>query len=194
MKNSIDLADEYVKKIAKFSTVIINDALKSFMINGQCLDLQLMNIKSDGHFCARVFTVQFLPCGTPDARTPNGDIDDYLDSVPPSYAIAIDNRGHLNDSVWNSELSVKALEKHIAATIIDGACHQEGPSDSIYPLYAKGTQVRSGKNRVRVEAFNLPVVIAGVRVECDDIMVGDNHGVVVVPRDYIGLVLGYLNK
>ena len=192
MKNTIDFADEYVKKISKFSTSIINDALQSLMINGQCLDLQMMNMKSNGHFCARVFTVQFLPCGTPDARTPNGDIDDYLDSV--SYAIAIDNRGHLNDSVWNSQLSVKALEKNIAATVIDGACHQEDASDSIYPLYAKGTQVRSGKNRVRVEAFNLPVVIGGVRVECDDIMIGDTHSVVVVPRDYIGLVLGYLNK
>jgi regulator of RNase E activity RraA len=45
---------------------------------------------------------------------------------------------------------------------------------------------------VRVEALNLAVVIGGVRVECDDVILGDAQQVVVVPRDYIKIVLNHL--
>lgn len=56
-------------------------------------------------------------------------------------------------------------------------------------MFALGTYSRNGKDRVRVEAYNLPVVIGGVRVECDDIMLGDDDGLVVIPRDHLAAVL-----
>jgi hypothetical protein len=38
------------------------------------------------------------------------------------------------------------------------------------------------------QAFNLAVVIGGVRVECDDLIVADHNGLVAIPRDYIQAV------
>ncbi len=42
---------------------------------------------------------------------------------------------------------------------------------------------------MRVEAYNLPVVIGGARVGCDDILLGDEDGLVVIPRDHLAPVL-----
>lgn len=58
-----------------------------------------------------------------------------------------------------------------------------------FPLFALGRHSRNGKDRVRVEACNLPVVIGGVRVECDDILLGDEDGLVAIPRDHLAPVL-----
>lgn len=55
-------------------------------------------------------------------------------------------------------------------------------------MLARGRQAQHGAKRVRVEAFNLAIVMGGVRVECDDLIISDHNGLVVVPRDYIQLV------
>jgi regulator of RNase E activity RraA len=41
----------------------------------------------------------------------------------------------------------------------------------------------TGKDRVEVDAVQVPVSIAGVQVKPGDIVVGDDTGVVVIPRD-----------
>lgn len=43
--------------------------------------------------------------------------------------------------------------------------------------------MRTGKDRVQVEAANVPVSIGTARVCARDIVVADANGVVVVPRD-----------
>ena len=43
--------------------------------------------------------------------------------------------------------------------------------------------MRTGKDRVEVAAVEEPVDIAGVKVHPGDLIVGDDDGVVVIPRD-----------
>ena len=51
-----------------------------------------------------------------------------------------------------------------------------------YPIYTKGTYMVTGKDRVFVDKINEPVSISGVQVNPGDLIVGDNTGVLVVPR------------
>ena len=82
-------------------------------------------------------------------------------------------------------MSARALARGVAGVVIDGACRQDPGTQPQLPLLARGRQARHGTKRVRVEAFNLAIVIGGVRVECDDLLIADHNGLVVVPRDYI---------
>jgi regulator of RNase E activity RraA len=180
---------EYSKEFASLPTSAVGDALDQRGIKGHCKGLHALDPRA-GKLCGRVFTVQFLPCGTPDARTPDGDLGDYLDDVPAGYVIAIDNRANLDSSVWDDTLTRIARERGIAGTVVDGACRDSaGIARRQYPVFAAGTASRNGRHRVRVEAYNLPVAIGGVRVECDDILLGDEDGLVVIPRDHLGPVL-----
>lgn len=180
---------EYTKEFATLPTSTVSDALDRLGIKGQCTGVRALSPRG-AKLCGRAFTVQFLPCGPPDARTPNGDIGDYMDDVPAGYVVALDNRGDLESSVWDEVLTRRARERGVAGTVIDGACRdciRAGAQQ--YPLFALGTRSRNGKDRVRVEAYNLPIVIGGVRVECDDILLGDEDGLVVIPRDHLAPVL-----
>ncbi len=186
---SSEPVDEYTKEFALLSTSIVSDALDRLGVKGQCNGLHALSPLRT-KLCGRIFTVQFLPCGPPDARTPNGDIGDYIDDVPAGYVIAIDNRGNPDRCVWDAVMTRSARERGIAGTVIDGVCRDHARSGAPdFPLFALGPHSRNGKDRVRVEAYNLPVVIGGVRVECDDVLLGDADGVVVVPRDYLAQTL-----
>ena len=159
-----------VHSFAKLSTSVISDALDALGVHGQCTGIHPQATGSFTPFCGRAFTVQFLPCGTPDERTPSGGIGDYIDDVPEGYVIAIDNRERLDCCVWDSQV-------------------RQDPGDQPQlPLLARGRQASHGSKLVRVEAFNLAVVIGGVRVECDDLLCADQNGLVVIPRDYIQAV------
>jgi regulator of RNase E activity RraA len=129
-----------------------------------------------------------MPCGTPDERTPSGGIGDYIDDVPEGYVIAIDNRERLDCCVWDSQVNQRAVARGVTGVVIDGACRMDTDANPQLPVLARGRQARHGAKRVRVEAFNLAVVIGGVRVECDDLLIADHNGLVVIPRDYIQAV------
>lgn len=177
-----------VHSFAQLSTAVISDALDALGVHGQCTGFHPQVPGSVKAFCGRAFTVQFMPCGTPDERTPSGGIGDYIDDVPEGYVIAIDNRERLDCCVWDSQVSQRAVARGVAGVGIDGACRMDTDANRQLPVLARGRQARHGAKRVRMEAFNLAVVIGGVRVECDDLLIADQNGLVVIPRDYIQAV------
>ena len=177
-----------VHSFAQLSTAVISDALDALGVHGQCTGFHPQVPGSVKAFCGRAFTVQFMPCGTPDERTPSGGIGDYIDDVPEGYVIAIDNRERLDCCVWDNQVNARALARGVAGVVIDGACRMDTDANAELPVMARGRQARHGAKRVRMEAFNLAVVIGGVRVECDDLLIADQNGLVVIPRDYIQAV------
>ena len=177
-----------VHSFAQLSTAVISDALDALGVHGQCTGFHPQVPGSVKAFCGRAFTVQFMPCGTPDERTPSGGIGDYIVDVPEGYVIAIDNRERLDCCVWDSQVSQRAVARGVAGVVIDGACRMDTDANRQLPVLARGRQARHGAKRVRMEAFNLAVVIGGVRVECDDLIIADQNGLVVIPRDYIQAV------
>lgn len=177
-----------VQDFAALPPAAVSDALDRLGIRGHCKGVKALDPRSK--LCGRAFTVSFLPVGPADCRTPNGSLDAYLEDVPPGYVAVLDNRGHLDAAVWDKLLTRGAREQGIAGAVIDGACREsDTAAGTPWPVFACGTSARSAQDRVRVEACNLPVAIGGVRVECDDIVIADQDGVIVVPRERVGAVL-----
>jgi 4-hydroxy-4-methyl-2-oxoglutarate aldolase len=180
-----------VDELARYSPATVLEVLQKLGINAVCEKLDSRSAPS-ATFCGRAFTVQFMPCGTPDARTPNGNLTDYLYDVPAGYVLALDNRGRADVSVWGDEMARLAIQRGIAGVVVDGASDPQSPELPPFHLVSRSRQGQTGANRVRVEALNLAVVLGGVRVECDDVILGDAQQVVVVPRDYLKIVLNHL--
>ena len=58
-----------------------------------------------------------------------------------------------------------------------------------YPVFSKDHWMRTGKDRVQVEATNVAVNIGDARVQPGDIVRGDADGVVVIPKEHEDKVL-----
>jgi 4-hydroxy-4-methyl-2-oxoglutarate aldolase len=58
-----------------------------------------------------------------------------------------------------------------------------------YPMFSRGHWMRTGKDRVQVEALGCAVDIGGVRVEQGDLLRGDADGLVALPQAHEEAVL-----
>lgn len=155
----------------------VSDALDKLGLPGQCMNLMpLDNYRNV--VVGPAFTVKYA-----SASTPPGTVGDFLDDVAQGDVVVIDNGGRTDCTVWGDIMTQYAGTQKIAGTVIDGVCRDVSKAlGDGYPLFTKGRFMRTGKDRVQVEAVNVPVSIGTARVVARDIVVADANGVVVVPR------------
>ena len=168
--------DLQVERASKLDTSTISDALDRLGIVGQCLNIKPRHPRF--RLTGRAFTMLYGPAGKPA-----GTVGDYIDDVPPGSVIAIDNGGRENATVWGDILTEIAHRRGIAGTVIDGACRDTALCLELgYPVYSRSYSMRTGKDRVQLDATNVAVNIGDARVAPGDILCGDADGVVVIPQ------------
>ena len=175
--------DAAVQRAAALDTATLSDALDKLAILGQCYRL---SPRDPGfRMTGRAYTVLCAPAGRPA-----GTVGDYIDRVQPGEVVVLDNAGRDDCTVWGDILTELASIKGIAGTVIDGICRDSAVCVELgYPVYSCGSWMRTGKDRVQVEAEQVPVTIGGARVAPGDILRGDRDGVIVIPRAHEEAVL-----
>jgi 4-hydroxy-4-methyl-2-oxoglutarate aldolase len=165
------------------STSAISDALDRLGIVGQALGITPLD--RSFRLVGRAWTLRYGPVGAD-----RGTVGDYIDDLGPDDVVVLDNQGRLDTTVWGDLLTTTAHRRNVAGTVIDGVCRDVDRSlDLGYPIFSRGNWMRTGKDRVRVEATQVPVSIGGIRVEPGDHLVGDGDGLVVVPAARVAEVL-----
>lgn len=168
--------DANVARAAKLDTASLSDAMDKLGVVGQCY--RIAPRASSFRLAGRAFTVLYGPAGTPP-----GTVGDFIDDVPQGGVVVLDNGGRDNATVWGDILTEVAHRKGIAGTVIDGICRDVALSLELgYPIYSRGHWMRTGKDRVQVEATNVTVNIGDARVSPGDLLRGDADGVVVLPK------------
>lgn len=172
-------ADQFIEKLAQLSATDLSDAMDRLGITGQCFGV--MPLDRSFRLLGRAWTLRYATVG----QDP-GTVGDYIDDLGPNDVVVLDNQGRLDATVWGDLLTSTASRRGIAGTVIDGVCRDVDRSIELqYPIFARGNWMRTGKDRVRVEATQEPVSIGGVRVEPGDYLLGDGDGVVAVPASRI---------
>ena len=175
--------DRNVARAARLDTATLSDALDKLGIAGQCLDIKPR--QHDFRLAGRAYTLAYGP-----ASKPPGTVGDYIDDVPPGSVLVLDNGGRANATVWGDILTEIAHRRGLAGTVIDGACRDTALCRELgYPVYSRSYSMRTGKDRVQVEAVNVPVNIGDARVGPGDLLRGDADGVLAIPREHEDAVL-----
>jgi regulator of RNase E activity RraA len=177
------VSDTNLDRAGRLDTTSISDALDRLGIAGQCLNIKPLDHRF--RLVGRACTILYGPAGTPP-----GTVGDYIDDVEPGGVVVLDNGGRENATVWGDILTWVAHKRGVAGTVIDGACRDTHLSRELgYPVYSRSYSMRTGKDRVQVEAVNGPVNIGDARVVAGDLLRGDADGVLVIPRAHEDAVL-----
>lgn len=153
----------------------LSDAMDRIGIAGQCFGV--MPLDRRFRLAGRAWTLRYGPVGID-----GGSVGDYIDDLGPGDVVVLDNQGRMDATVWGDLLTSTASRRGIAGTVIDGVCRDVDRALEVnYPIFARGNWMRTGKDRVRVEATGEPVSVGGVRVQPGDYLLGDGDGVVAVP-------------
>ncbi|MEX3857452.1 RraA family protein [Paraburkholderia sp. BR10923] len=175
--------DKNVARAAKLETATLSDALDRLGLNGQCSRIKPRD--PSFRMAGRAFTILYGP-----AASPAGTVGDFIDDVPPGSVIVLDNGGRTDATVWGDILTEIAHRRGIAGTVIDGINRDVHLCLSLgYPVFSKDNWMRTGKDRVQVEATNVPVNIGDVRVAPGDLLRGDADGVISIPKEHEERVL-----
>ncbi|NMK48888.1 RraA family protein [Achromobacter sp. Bel] len=175
---------EWLTRARSLSTAEVSDALDYYKLPGSALGIR--PVAGPSRLFGHAYTVRFAPID--DAQP--GTVGDFIDRLAPGSVAVLDNGGRMDCTVWGGILSRLAAHKNIAGTVVHGVCRDTAEADDAnYPLYARGAFMRTGKDRVQVQAYEEPVALGDVRVCPGDLVIGDADGVVVVPRARIQEVL-----
>jgi 4-hydroxy-4-methyl-2-oxoglutarate aldolase len=165
------------KDIIKLGTSALSDAMDRLGIPGQALGIK--PVDRSFTLCGPAFTVHNIPV---DIK--GGSVGDYIDDVPEGHIVVIDNAGRLDCTVWGDILTVMGSIRKVGGTVINGVCRDSARALEVgYPIFSKGTYMRTGKDRVMADAYNTKVSLGEVTVVPGDMLVGDFDGIVVIPQE-----------
>jgi 4-hydroxy-4-methyl-2-oxoglutarate aldolase len=134
----------------------------------------------EAHVAGHAYTLEYMPAGIG-----GGNDGDYIDEVSPSDVLVFDNRGRTDCTVWGNILTDVAKARGVAGTVIDGVNRNVAESFAIgYPIWSRRGHMRTGKDRVVLEAAGVPVCLGTVRIEPRDVICADGNGVVAVPASH----------
>jgi 4-hydroxy-4-methyl-2-oxoglutarate aldolase len=161
----------------------LSDAMDRLAIPGQCFGIKPLD--RSFHLVGRAWTLRYGTVGQD-----RGTVGDYIDDLGAEDVVVLDNQGRLDATVWGDLLTSVASRRRVAGTVIDGICRDVDRAMELrYPIFSRGNWMRTGKDRVRVEATRQPVSIGGVRIEPGDWLRGDGDGVVSIPAARIEQVV-----
>lgn len=175
--------DKNVERASKLDTATISDALDKLGIVGQCYRIKPRS--TDFRTAGRAFTVKYGP-----PSNPVGTVGDFIDDVPAGSIVVLDNGGREDATVWGDIMTEIAHRRGIAGTAINGICRDVALCLKLgYPVFSRDHWMRTGKDRVQVEALGIPVNLGDARVAPGDLLRGDADGIVVIPREHEEAVL-----
>jgi 3-hexulose-6-phosphate synthase/6-phospho-3-hexuloisomerase len=114
-----------------------------------------------------------------DARKPT----EAVELAKKGEVIVIDAAGFEESACWGGNDSIGSKQKGLSAVIIDGAVRDTAEiMEMAFPTWVKSVTPNTGGGKGG-GAINIQITCGGVSVNPGDIVVADDDGVVVIPKD-----------
>ncbi len=146
---------------------------------------EMKPLRSGMRLCGPAWTIKCTP----------GDLSVCLKAVrgiSPNYVVVIDVDGVKDLATVGIELVTLLQSLNVDGIVIDGAIRD---SDAIVktglPVFCRGITPKALVSPAGEFDTNIPVDCAGVLVNPEDLILGDDDGVVVIPREDVTRILDY---
>ena len=171
---------------AKIDCSAWSDALDECGIDGVVRGLPQRSGK--GRFAA--FAVTAKQTAGPLGAYPRQDfgVGRMIAAVGQGYALMVDTDG-AEVSTFGGLAALASKMQGVAAVVIDGACRDlhEIQETGLW-LASRHVTPTTGKKRIRLDMMGGPITVGGIMVREGDLIVGDDTGLIVVPRGEIDRV------
>jgi regulator of RNase E activity RraA len=179
--------DGVLARYALIATSTWSDALDEAGIDG--ILEGLLRRSGNGRFAAFAVTAK-LSVGARESFSKNLlGVGRMIDAVHAGGVLVVD-MGGASVSTFGGLAARAAAAKKVAAVLIDGACRDlDEISGSGLWLASRHVTPRTGKTRAKLDSIGEPVSVGSVMVAAGDLIVGDETGLVAIPRVRLEKVL-----
>lgn len=107
-----------------------------------------------------------------------------IDSADGDSVIVVDNQGRTDVSCWGGILCLGAARRGVRGVIADGVCRDVAEARELgFPVFSRGATPATARGRLQQRSTGEPVSLGGLTVRPRDVVLADETGVVVVPRE-----------
>lgn len=176
-----------LERCKRIGTSTWSDALDNLAINGVVRGIS--HRSGQGRFAAFAVTARQATGGFGVFQSSDFSVAQIVGAAGPDKVLVVD-MGGAEISTFGGLAALAAVTRGVAAVVIDGACRDldEIRTHGLW-LASRSVTPTSGKRRVKLKSLGEPVNIGGITVRPDDLVVGDETGIVSVPKDDIERVL-----
>ena len=121
----------------------------------------------------------------------------FMKHAGPGVVLAVDLDGCNDVGFWGSNIGLSAKVKGVEGIVLDGGCRDTYEVRKIqFPVFCRaiGRTEVIGRIEIKPENVNVPITVGGAYVNPGDIVVGDDDGVVIVPKKVATQVLERAEK
>jgi regulator of RNase E activity RraA len=134
-------------------------------------------------------TMKLVPLGDSSDSPVNGSLE-AAKSGRPGDVLVIDHGGNMAVNSYGGIVGFTTHHRGLAGCVIDGVARDLDEYKELdLPVYARGVVQQSIRNRCAFGGHSIEVQLGGVRVTPGDLVMADENGVVVIPRERAGEVL-----
>jgi regulator of RNase E activity RraA len=166
---------------ATISTQLLQRGLRNVFLHG-------IKPVTPHRMAGPAFTLRYIP-----AREDIDTLDvfqDYdhpqrkaIEDVPPGHVLVMDCRNQTRAASAGGILMTRAQARRVGGVVTDGALRDTPEIQRLgLPVYAQGASPVTNLVQHHAVDLNVPIGCAEVAIYPGDIMVGDEEGVVCVPR------------
>ena len=170
------------ERFAAVPAAALADVMDDLGLREQTLPPSIRALAPGMRLAGQAFTVEGTPSEHGDWDTAIRKTLAMLGAVTPGHVAVY--QCHHERSAHFGELSATSLAaRGVEGCVIDGGCRDTRfIADEGFPVFARFVTPEDSTWRWRVTATQEPIEIGGVPIEPGDWIVGDEDGVVVVPR------------
>lgn len=192
---------EILKHLSEVRTADVIDALDRYNVHDSTImSEEIRPLFNDIKVAGIALTIRLtknrepIPSMTPEEydnytaewyKTKN-NADLFLKIAEPGHVLVVDGGGYTKVGFWGSYISLMAMDRGIVGVVIDGGCRDVAEiRKERFPVFCRriGRTETIGRLVLRPEDVNIPVTVGDVLVEPGDFVMGDDDGVVVIPRE-----------
>jgi regulator of RNase E activity RraA len=167
----------------KLTAAVVCDALDAMGFRRQSPRIQLRPLTVLGVLVGRCKTTLWADMAHPDPRPYELELQ-AVDGCRPDDVLVCAAGGSVRSGVWGELLTTAARNAGCVGVVVDGSVRDVSRMRQVgFPVFARGTCVYDSKDRQRVIDLDVPVEIDGVVFEPGVLVIADEDGVVVVPRE-----------
>jgi regulator of RNase E activity RraA len=144
--------------------------------------------KSGGNMVGEAFTLRYIPAR--EDIDVSAVFEDYehpqrkaVETVSAGHVLVIDCRQDNRAAGAGSILVTRTMMRGAAGVVTDGGLRDSPTIEALdYPVYYNGRSAPTNLTRHHAVDINVPIGCGEVPVYPGDVLVGDQEGVVVIPR------------
>ncbi|MET0743981.1 MAG: S-adenosylmethionine--2-demethylmenaquinone methyltransferase, partial [Microvirga sp.] len=112
----------------------------------------------------------------------------------PGDVIVVDAGDYTEQGAFGDVMATSALSLGIGGLVTNGGIRDaEAIRDLGFPIFSRSISIK-GTIKAALGDINQPIVFGGVSINPGDLVLGDDDGIVVIPREEIDTVLSESRK